>query len=190
VDPTEVVVVTGVPRSGTSLVMQMLAAAGVPLLADASRAPDPDNPRGYLEWAPAKRLPRESAWVAGARGRAVKVVHALVTALPPGERYRVVLVRRAWPEVLASQAAMLARRGEAPPPLAPERLAAVYEAQLAEVDAWARARGAPVLGLAHARLLAAPVAAAAELAAFLGGGLDAAAMARAVDPALHRQRAV
>lgn len=180
---------TGVPRSGTSLVMQMLAAGGVPLLADGERAPDADNPRGYLEWAPAKRLPRESAWLAGARGRAVKVVHALVPLLPPGECYRVVLVRRAWPAVLASQEAMLARRGEAPT-LAPERLVAVYEAQLGELSAWARARRAPLLELAHARLLAEPAAAAAELAAFLGKGLDARAMAAAVAPALQRQRAV
>jgi hypothetical protein len=190
VDPSEVVVVTGVPRSGTSLVMQMLAAGGAPLLADGERPADADNPRGYLEWAPAKRLPRESGWLAGARGRAVKLVHALVPSLPPGERYRVVLVRRAWPEVLASQDAMLARRGEAPPPLAPERLVAVYEAQLGALAAWARTRGAPLLELSHARLLAEPAPVAAELAAFLGGGLDAVAMARAVVPGLQRQRAV
>ena len=183
-------VATGVPRSGTSLLMQVLAAGGVPLLADAARSPDSDNPLGYFEWAPAKRLPRESGWVGEARGRAVKVVHALVPSLPPGPRYRVLLVRRAWPEVLASQAAMLARRGEGVPALADERLVAVYEAQLAEVDAWARARNAPLLEVLHGRLLAAPGAACAEIAAFVGGGLDVAAMARAVVPALHRRRGV
>jgi hypothetical protein len=190
VDPAEIVVVTGVPRSGTSLVMQMLVAAGVPVLADAARVADADNPRGYYEFEPARRLPRESAWVAGARGRAVKVVHALVPALPRAERYRVVLVRRAWSEVLASQAAMLAGRGEAAPALAPERLVAVYEAQLDELVGWARAQGAPLLELSHARLLGDPRAAAVALAAFLGGGHDPDAMARAVVPALHRQRAV
>jgi hypothetical protein len=170
--------------------MQVLGAGGVPLLADAARAPDADNPLGYFEWAPAKRLPRESGWVAGARGRAVKVVHALVPSLPPGPRYRVLLVRRAWSEVLASQAAMLARRGERAPDLADERLVAVYEAQLAELAAWALSREAPLLEVLHARLLAAPEAACEEIAAFLGGGLDVAAMARAVVPALHRRRGV
>jgi hypothetical protein len=85
---------------------------------------------------------------------------------------------------------MLAGRGEAAPALAPERLVAVYEAQLDELVGWARAQGAPLLELSHARLLGDPRAAAVALAAFLGGGHDPDAMARAVVPALHRQRAV
>jgi LPS sulfotransferase NodH len=185
---TFVTIVTGVPRSGTSLLMQVLAAGGLPPLADDARPPDADNPRGYFEWQPAKRLPAQSGWLAEAQGRAVKVVHALVPALPEGFAYRLILVRRAFAEVLASQERMLARRGETSPPLPPSRLAAIFEAQLAEVAAFARERGAPLLEVSHARLLAEPGGACAEIAAFLGGGLDAAAMVRAVEPALHRQR--
>lgn len=180
-----VTVVTGVPRSGTSLLMQALAAGGLPLLADAARPPDADNPRGYFEWEPAKRLPRESDWLERALGRAVKVPHRLVPALPEGFAYRVLVARRAWSEVIASQDAMLARRGAEPPVIAPERLAAVFEGQLREVEAFAATRAAPLLSVEYARLVAEPEAACAEISAFLGGGLDVAAMARCIEPALH-----
>lgn len=183
-----ITVVSGVPRSGTSLVMQMLAAGGLPVLADASRPPDAHNPRGYLEYAPVRALRRDTSWLPRARGRAVKVIHALVDALPEGFDYRLVLVRRDLREVVASQEAMLgAAAGPGP---APERLAAIFETQLAELDAWLAARPRfRVLRLELAEVLTDPAGAAAALDAFLGGGLDVAAMAAAVDPALHRRRA-
>lgn len=183
-------VVTGLPRSGTSLAMQMLRAGGMPLLADEVRAADADNPRGYLEYEPVRRLARDASWMADAVGRAVKIVAPLVQRLPQGFEYRVLLVRRDLGEVIASQERMLAARGEANAGgLAPERLAAVLAAQLEESAAWlARTPGVRTIALEHAELLrdAAPVAAAID--AFLGGGLDVAAMRAVVDPALHRQR--
>src|SRR5512134_4034770 len=111
-----ITVVTGLPRAGTSLVMQMLVAGGVPILVDGARPADADNPRGYLEFAPVKRLREDASWLPRARGRAVKVVVPLVCDLPPSERYRVLLVERDVREVLASQRTMLAGRGHAPDP--------------------------------------------------------------------------
>lgn len=183
-----VTVVSGVPRSGTSLVMQMLAAGGLEPVTDGVRPEDPDNPRGYLEQEAVKRLPDDAEWVPGARGRVVKVVHLLVPRLPPDVPYRVVLVRRDWAEVLASQAAMLRRRGGPAPELAADRMVAVFEAQLAELVAWAGRRGTPLLEVAHRDLLRDPGAVAAALDTFLGGGLDRDEMSGAVDPTLHRQR--
>ena len=185
---TWITVVSGVPRSGTSLVMQMLEAGGLPLLRDDQRPPDVHNPRGYLEYAPVKALRRDASWLPRAVGRGVKVVHALAPALPEGFDYRLVLVRRDLREVVASQQAMLADSGQAEP--APERLVEIFETQLAELDAWLGGRpDFRVLRLAHASLLASPRAAAESLAAFLGGGLDVGAMAATVGPALHRPRA-
>jgi len=183
------VVVTGVPRSGTSLLMQMLAAGGLPLLCDDSRPADPDNPRGYFELAAVRRTRSDARWVTRAAGRAVKVIHALVPALPPDRPYRVILVRRDLREVVASQEAMLRRRGAAPAGPPPERLAELYAAQLDELVAWLRRTpGFALLEVEHARLLDCPAREAARLAEFLGGGLDCGAMAAAVDPGLHRQR--
>jgi hypothetical protein len=168
--------------------MQMLAAGGVEPVTDRVRRADPDNPRGYLEYEPVKRLPDGAGWIAAARGRAVKVIHLLVPRLPASAPYRLVLVRRDWGEVLASQAEMLHRAGRAAPELEADRLVAVFEAQLDEVVAWATRLGVPLLEVAHRELLADPGAAAAVLDAFLGGGLDRDEMSGAVDPALHRQR--
>jgi hypothetical protein len=184
-----VTVVTGVPRSGTSLVMQMLAAGGHPILSDGVRAADADNPLGYLEYEPAKRLRRDASWVALAHGRAVKLVHALVDALPDSHEYRLILVRRRLDEVLASQRVMLERSGQPIQALADERVAAVFREQLEGVVAWAQQREVPLHEVDHAELIEDPTGTARGIDAFLGGGLDAAAMALAIDPGLYRQRA-
>lgn len=190
--PAEIVVVTGLPRSGTSLVMQMLAAGGLPLLADDARGPDPGNPRGYLEYAPVRRLRSDAAWLPAARGRALKVVVPLVQDLPSGERYRVLFVQRDLGEVMASQRALLAQRGApAGPPGEEARLGALFSAAVAATERWLDAQPHVAwCALAHADLLGDPAAASRRVAAFLPSArLDTEAMAAAVDPSLHRQRA-
>jgi len=186
-----VTVVSGLPRSGTSLAMQMLLAGGVPLLSDAMRPPDADNPSGYLEYAPVLRTATDASWVAQAPGKAVKVVYALLRQLPQGFEYRVLWMRRRLGDVIASQERMLARRGApADAALSRERLAAVFAAQLAETEAWlAQQPSFRVLALDYTEVVADPQRAARAIDAFLGGGLDREAMAAAVDPLRVRQRA-
>jgi hypothetical protein len=171
-------------------VMQMLDAGGVPPLADRARPPDPDNPRGYFEYAIAKRIAADARFVARAAGRAVKIVAPLLRHVPASQAARVLFVERPLEEVIASQERMLERAGASGAGgLAPDRLAAVYTAQVAE--ARAHAAGSPgwrVLAIEHGALLRSPAPTAAAIDAFLGGGLDRAAMVRAVDPSLYRQR--
>lgn len=106
-----IIVVTGLPRSGTSLMMQILAAAGVPIVADAHRPADESNPRGYFEDARVKSLARDATWLGEARGRAVKIVAPLVPFLPSGLPYRVLFMQRDLGATLRSQEAMLQRSG-------------------------------------------------------------------------------
>jgi cysteine-S-conjugate beta-lyase len=191
-----VTIVSGVPRSGTSLLMQVLEAGGVEALSDGARAPDASNPRGYLEHALVPKLgrdPRAAALVRGARGRALKVIHALLGALPEDVPLRVVVAERALADVVASQADMLERkprdgtkREQTPAGvIAPERLAAIYAAQLEEAVARLAARNdCTVLRVDTAQLVRAPALELGRIAAFLGGDLDEAAMARAISPAL------
>jgi len=184
-----VTVVSGAPRSGTSLMMQMLGAGGMELLTDGARRADRDNPRGYFELEAVRRLPDDARWLEGAVGRAVKVVHVLVPRLPEEHRYRILLMRREWREVLASQRAMLLRGGGAPAGPPDERLAEIFDAQLAEVERWADSRpGAELLRVDYNALVARPLPAAREVAAFLEGRVDADDMAAAVLPSLYRQR--
>jgi hypothetical protein len=173
------------------MAMRMLQAGGVPLLTDGLRTADASNPHGYFELERVKTLASGTAmpWLREARGCAVKVVSALLTHLPETHDYAVVFLERALDEVLASQNAMLAARGEGAGP-DDARMRAAYETHLAQVARFlARRPCFRVLRLAHRDVLADPAAAARQLAAFLDRPLDEAAMAAAVDPSLHRQRA-
>jgi hypothetical protein len=186
-----VVVVSGLPRSGTSMLMKMLEAGGLPLVTDGVRAADEDNPKGYYEVERVKDLAREAdkGWLAGARGRGVKVISYLLKSLPPTFNYRVVFIRRDLEEVLASQRKMLARRGETED-TPPERMRALFEDDLWRASYQLRRRPEfDTIELHYSAVLARPLEEAQRLAAFLGGGLDAEAMAAAVDPQLYRNRA-
>ncbi len=185
-----ITIVSGLPRSGTSLMMQMLAAGGLAPLTDGQRVADPDNPRGYFELERVKKLKADASWLDEARGRAVKIIHLLLRDLPTsGHEYRVILMKRRLPEVLASQRAMLARQGRAGAALSDEKLGAVFAAQMAETEKWLDAQPAiRVLPVWHHELMADPAGEAVRVRDFLGGGLDAAKMAAAVDAALYRQR--
>ena len=182
----EIVVVTGLPRSGTSLMMQLLAAAGLPILADDQRAPDDDNPHGYLEDARVKSLQRDHSWLGEARGRALKVVSPLLQYLPPEHRYVVVWMERDLSEVLASQARMLERAGHSPGD--DDALRRGFERQASAARKQLERYATRILPVGYASAIANAGRTAREVCAFLGGELDAAAAAAAVEPALYRQR--
>lgn len=188
VRPPFLTVVSGVPRSGTSLMMSMLAAGGLEPLKDDRRGADEDNPRGYFEFEAVKRLKQDASWVAGAVGKAVKVVHVHVRDLPrTGIAYRVVLMKRDMGEVLRSQRKMLARRGQKGGDLSDERTVALYAKAVADLEAWMAAEPAfSVLPVDFGPLVRAPGPAVAAVNRFLGGGLDEAAMAACADPSLYR----
>ena len=185
-------VVTGLPRSGTSMLMQMLAAGGMSILTDGMREPDEDNPRGYLEFEPVKNLLKDATWLPGRRGKAVKIVAPLLGALPPDLPCQVILIERDLEEVLDSQERMLVRRKQ-PPPATPERrklLRDEYGRTLARVKAALHKRPSTELLVVEYRAAIADARGVAEkVNAFLGAGLDVVKMAAAIDPSLHRNRA-
>ncbi len=187
--PDEVAIVTGLPRSGTSLVMQMLAAAAVPILADASRPADADNPRGYFECAAVRRLPGDTSWLAFARGRAVKVVVPLVRWLPASEAIRVLWIRRGLPEVLASQRVMLDRRRIEGAAQDDAALAVAFARELEQTERWlAQGLAGRWHGVEYERLLSDSRAVARGIAAFFGlPEVAADEMAAVVEPALCHQ---
>jgi hypothetical protein len=187
----EIVVVSGLPRSGTSMVMQMLAAGGLPVLADDHRSIDADNPRGYFEYEPVKHLHEKAEWLMEARGKAVKIVAPLLRYLPPSVACRIILIERDLNEVTASQEAMLARRGEVGQKAATRRarLRQEYARQVQQIKTrFSQRARCHCLVLEHGAVLRSPVTAAEELNRFLGGQLAVEAMAAQVDPNLHRQR--
>jgi len=187
--PSFVTIVSGLPRSGTSLMMQMLSAGGIPPLTDEIRVADEDNPRGYLEFERVKQIRQDKSWLDEAAGRVVKMVHLLLYDLPQDRPYRVVFMRRNLDEVLASQRKMLTRQGKAGAQLPEEQLRKVFEDQVRKVTSWLTTQpNVKSIEVTYHELIADPRGHAARLNEFLGGGLDVEAMVGAVDPALYRNR--
>lgn len=182
-------IVSGLPRSGTSLMMQMLQAGGLELLTDALRTPDEHNPRGYFELEAVKHGRNDLSWLAHAKGKAVKVIHLLLMNLPTNQSYRVIFMIRDLQEVIQSQRAMLKQQGQAGAALADSALAGIFEKQLATVRHWlAEQPNFSVLYVNHRDVMEHPSLAAGHINAFLGGDLSADDMAAVVTPSLHRQR--
>ena len=170
-----ITVVSGLPRTGTSMMMQMLSAGGCAILADTLRPPDASNAQGYFEFEPVRRLALDSSWLPQARGRAVKVVAPLLRYLPPAAgdgsplAYRVVFMRREWDEVAASQTRLLENLGlahtEQPKPELRGGMLHLESLALA----WLAENRVPTLEIDYRQTLANPAATADRLASFLPG---------------------
>ena len=187
--PDEIAVVSGLPRSGTSMMMRMLEAGGLPPLTDGQREADEDNLGGYYEFELVKRVAQDPSWLEQAKGKAVKVISRLLVELPKEYRYRVVFMERDLDEVLASQQRMLERRGRADGGAADPELKRLFQKHLGEVARWlAEQPNFAVLHLSYNEVLAQPGPKSREVALFLGNAVDWVKMSAVVDQRLYRQR--
>lgn len=185
-----ITIVSGLPRSGTSMMMKMLEAGGIPPLTDNLRTADIDNPKGYYEFERVKKMPDgDTAWLPEAEGKTVKVISQLLRHLPNSHSYRVIFMRRKINEILASQKKMLKNRGEDVDAVSDEEIAGLFEKHLQHIQHWFSENGhVSVLYIYYSDVLADPLPQARRINAFLGNRLDATAMAQVVDPALYRNR--
>lgn len=185
-----VAIVSGLPRSGTSMMMRMLEAGGVPVIQDHVRTADVDNPNGYYEFEPAKKTKEDPSWLEDAPGRVVKMVYQLLYDLPADREYRVLFMRREMDEVLASQRKMLQRLGKPTDGVSDEMMAAMFRKQLAKFEEWIAAQpNFKVLEIGYNQLVDDSDELVASINDFLGGDLDVEAMREVVDPSLYRNRA-
>jgi len=182
-------IVSGLPRSGTSMVMKMLEAGGISPLTDHIRTADDDNPRGYYEFERAKKLKEgDVAWLPEARGKVVKVIGALLVELPSSYEYRVLFMRRKIREVLDSQSKMLERRGEEKK-VDDDTMAVLFQKHIEQVEAWMEKQSnVRYIDVDYNAMLEDPRPQINQINRFLGGDLDEAGMATVVDPDLYRQR--
>lgn len=172
------------------MMMQILQAGGMEILTDHERKADDDNPKGYYELERAKKLKEgDIGWVKDARGKAVKIISALLEHLPPDYQYKVVFMQRSMVEVLASQKQMLIRRGEDSEKTSDETLAELFEKHLTQVQAWlGEQANIEVLYVRYDELLKEPEATIGEIIRFLDLPLDADSMLAVPDKRLYRQR--
>jgi tetratricopeptide (TPR) repeat protein len=187
-----VVVVTGLPRSGTSMMMQMLQAGGVPVYVDDHRPADESNPKGYLEHERARKLATDHTWLGEAQGKGVKIVAQLLPHLSKQYKYRLVMMHRPLPEIIASQKKLLARLGREGGQITDEALQKTYLQQVRQVRALLshhQQKGMlDVLDVKYHDVLRDPQGVARDLATFLGGDFDPQKAAWAVDPTLLHER--
>lgn len=191
-DDQFITIVSGLPRSGTSMMMKMIDAGGIPPVTDALRVADEDNPKGYYEFEQVKELDRstDKRWVRNARGKALKVISYLLKDLPPDNDYRILFMHRHLDEVLASQAKMLERRGEKND-VSDDRMREIYEIHLRDVKRLLETRkDFTALDIHYSDVVKDPASQVKRIAEFLQLPPDAVArMSAQVDKELYRNRA-
>ncbi|PKP01782.1 MAG: hypothetical protein CVU11_14190 [Bacteroidetes bacterium HGW-Bacteroidetes-6] len=181
----KITVVSGLPRSGTSMMMQMLNAGGLEVLTDKKREADNNNPKGYFELEKVKGMAKDNTWVIEAEGKVIKVIAQLLQHLPPEFEYDVIFMDRDMNEILRSQQVMLNRD----PSTYPTMIANAFNKELEKVDVWSK--NSPGVRLKHIKykdVIENPVIVAAEINEFLDFRLDEQKMIEAVDPDLYRNK--
>jgi len=186
---TFLTIVSGLPRSGTSMMMRMLEMGGMPVLIDHVRTADHDNPNGYYEFEAVKRTKLDSSWLEGSAGKAVKMVYRLLYDLPTDRSYRVLFMRRKLEEMLASHRTML-ERNAAPADTASDRqMESLFRRELQSFYEWVpRQDHIELTNVDYNQILSDPVAELTRVQEFLGGAVDLAAMVSVVDSKLYRNR--
>jgi hypothetical protein len=184
-----ITIVSGLPRSGTSMMMQMLMAGGMGIVSDEIRKADEDNPRGYLEWERVKKLKEDQSWLGECVGKAIKVISVFLFDLPSQYKYKIIFMQREMEEVLASQKVMLQRREEKGDGLGDEEMAGKFGEHLEQVENWlARQSYLTVLYLKYNEVIKYPLYYSKMVNNFLGGELNEKNMAEAIVDSLYRQR--
>lgn len=185
-----IVLVSGLPRSGTSMMMKMIEAGGIKVMEDGVRTADIDNPKGYYEYERVKHLEKETdkSYLKEARGKVIKIISFLLKDLPPDNDYRIIFMRRDLDEVLASQNKMLKHRNETDTS-DDNAMREAYLNHIASVRIMSRKRqNWQTVEIRYDDTVKNPAATAAALNTFLGGKLDEKAMVAAVDAELYRNR--
>jgi hypothetical protein len=184
-----IVIVSGLPRSGTSMMMKILEAGGMSIATDNIREADEDNPKGYYELEKVKKLKIDNTWLGDIAGMAVKMISMLLYDLPARYSYKIIFMRRKLEQVLASQKRMLERHDRLADYAGDDEMRELYGQHLEEVERWlGQQDNIEVVYVNYKDFLEAPVENVKRLNESLGGHLDESAMAEVVDSQLYRQR--
>jgi hypothetical protein len=186
---SDIFIISGLPRSGTSLAMQLVQAAGIVPFTDESRPADTHNQKGYFESSKVLTLPRDSSWLWEAEGKAVKVISALLRFLPSGYRYKIIFMERSIDEVVSSQRRMLEGLGKTGAGIPAAQLAAIFHKELDTLKTWLDSRNDfDVLRISYNRLMHAPMAVLPQLLHFVNSNVKPEELIRVIDPELYRSK--
>ena len=182
-------IVSGLPRSGTSMMMRMLDTGGLPVMIDRIREADEDNPNGYYEFEAVKQTKEDPSWLEESDGKVVKMVYRLLYDLPENRTYNVLFMARNLDEVLASQRVMLERSGAGSDEITDDQMRMMFQSEIDRFNKWIAERPAfRMICVDYNALMADPATELAKVNEFLGGRLDVPAMTATVDKSLYRNR--
>ncbi|MFO8051013.1 MAG: sulfotransferase [Thermoplasmatota archaeon] len=188
-DKETINIVSGLPRSGTSLMMKMLEAGGLEPLVDNVREADVDNPKGYYEFERVKKLPEDTEWLSEAKGKTVKVLAELIKYLPPDHNFRIVFMMRDMDEIIASQRKMMERRGEDPDAVPDQEMRDLLRSYLKNLKIHVREQpNMEVCYISYNDLMTDPTLSLEELEEFFDGELDPVRMKEVIDRSLYRNK--
>lgn len=182
-------IVSGLPRCGTSMMMQMLEAGGIPVITDHIRKADEDNPRGYFEFEKVKKIKEDSSWLDDCHGKVFKMVSALLYYLPNNKEYKIVFMKRKMDEMLASQNTMLRRKGQGDSVVSDEEMAKKLDKHLLKIKTWlAQQRNFNVIYINYNSVIENALTNATNVALFFNLPIDIAKMVQVVETSLYRQK--
>jgi len=185
-----IIIVSGLPRSGTSMMMKMLEAGGMKVMKDEVRRADEDNPGGYYEFELVKKTREDPSWLENARGKGVKMVSRLLFDLPALHTYKVLFMKRKMEEILASQQRMLERMNNSEElEVSDDVVGSLFQAHLEQIQRWMSGqKNFEVHYVHYNELMNDPVKSLSSIRDFLAIPLDVQVMAGVLDNSLYRQR--
>ncbi len=184
-----ITIVSGLPRSGTSMMMQMLEAGGMQIATDHIRKPDEDNPKGYYEFEKVKKIKKDTSWIDNCYGKAFKMVSMLLYDLPADKIYKVIFMKRNMEEILKSQKVMLERLGKIQSNISDDEMADKYKKHLQELKYWlVKQSHIDLIYINYIDVIRNPPDIAKNVNQFLGNWLNVDEMIRVLDKSLYRQR--
>ncbi len=186
-----ITIVSGLPRTGTSMMMKALEAGGMKVVTDNIRKADDDNPQGYYEYERVKKIKKDTSWLKEAKGKAFKMVSMLLYNLPPGEDYEVLFMKRRMGEVLASQRKMLERKGQKTDEKSDEKMGKLFSKHIGEIEKWMKEqRNIKVLYVSYNDFIKDPYEQMLIVNKFLNYKLNIEEAVKVVDKTLYRNRII
>ncbi len=184
-----ITIVSGLPRSGTSMMMKILEAGGMEIVTDNIRKANEDNPHGYYEYEKVKEIKKDTSWLKETRGKAFKMISQLLYDLPSDENYKVIFMRRDMNEILASQKKMLERMGNSEGEISDEKMGKFFNKHLSQLTEWFEEReNIDVLFVNYNALVVNPDEQIKPLCQFLNDKLLVEQAVKVIDQSLYRNR--
>lgn len=188
-EPKKIItIVSGIPRSGTSMMMKMLRAGGMDLVNDGLRQADKNNLNGYFEYEKVKNLKEDNSWISIAEGKAIKVLFNFLYFLPQTHKFKIIFMQRDMKEILASQNKMLSVLGKSNL-VNDDRMSLLFDSEIEKIKKWiGKQNNIETLYVSYNQILENPIVSCEDVKRFVSRNLEIEKMTKTVDRALYRNK--